>query len=187
MLLFLAKGQTLAEHKVVKTEFIENKGQWAQDVLFEQRQGYNMMQVTSGGLSYISYHPDDMAKMSRDAHESIRNRFNPYLVRGHRLDVQFNNALPNKVVMGAAPLTHYYNFYLGSNSSKWQGGVKAFEKVQINRLYKGIDMVIYGSIRNTLKYDYVLKPYANPNEIIWQYDGAESIKKISGLLQINAS
>lgn len=187
MLNFLADGQSLIDHKVIKTEFVENKGQWVRNVLFEQRQGYNLMQVTSGGLSYISYHPDDMAKLSRDAHKSIRNRFNPYLVRGHRLDVQFINALPNKVVMGTAPLSHYYNFYLGSNSSNWQGGVKAFEKVQINRLYKGIDMVIYGSNRNTIKYDFVVKPYANPNEIIWQYAGAESIKKIGGLLQINAS
>ena len=49
-------------------------------------------------------------------------------------------------------------------------------QIQINNIYEGIDAVWKGREKGGVQYDFVVKPNANPNQIEWEIEGAESVE-----------
>jgi len=99
--------------------------------------------------------------------------------------VSFMNA--NRVVpLGREPLGHTTSFLRGSDSSDWKQGVSNYRQVIYEGLYEGIDLLYYFN-EDGLKYDWRIKPHADPTLVQEHYEGIETITiEADGSLDIRA-
>ncbi len=81
----------------------------------------------------------------------------------------------NKVTpVGVEKLKHKSNYFLGNDSSKWKTDVPNYQKIVYENIYEGIDLVYYFNEKG-LKYDWIVGPNANPNEIVERFEGIDSV------------
>ncbi|RZK47449.1 MAG: PKD domain-containing protein, partial [Pedobacter sp.] len=80
----------------------------------------------------------------------------------------------NPLVMPDKALPTYNNYFIGSDSSKWQTGVKIYQAVLYKNIYPNID-VRYYSENNKLKYDFIVHPGGNVNNIVMKFEGADRL------------
>jgi hypothetical protein len=66
-----------------------------------------------------------------------------------------------------------FSFFKGK-PDQWRTGVSAFSRIVYEDLWPGIDLVYSGTV-NRLKYDFVVKPGADPKKIRLAYRGVESV------------
>ena len=67
------------------------------------------------------------------------------------------------------------NYILGKQRSQWIFGIPQYERVNQKSLYRGIDVVYYGSEGN-LEYDFVISPGANPKSLGFRVQGAKDVQ-----------
>lgn len=96
-------------------------------------------------------------------------------VRSHAYEVTFVGASRNATIIPEKPLESYYNYFTGSDSSKWAPGCKIYQAVTYKNVYPNID-VRYYSDNNQLKYDIIVNPGGNINDIALQIDGADKVE-----------
>ena len=90
------------------------------------------------------------------------------------IKITFENS--NKVIpVGKEVLNHKTNYFIGNDSSKWKSNVPNYEKIIYKNLYDGIDLVYYFNEKG-LKYDWIVKSFTNPNQIIERFEGIVSTK-----------
>jgi len=66
------------------------------------------------------------------------------------------------------------HYYIGDDPKQWHPNVPNYERVKFEQVYPGIDLVYYGN-QQSLEYDFVLRPGAEPNKIRLAYSGADSM------------
>ena len=74
-------------------------------------------------------------------------------------------------VSGAQALPGTVNYFQGNDPARWTQGVDTFGKVSYRQIYRGIDLVYYGTQRQ-LEYDFVVAPGADPERIALEFSGA---------------
>lgn len=91
-------------------------------------------------------------------------------------------------VNGTDILPGKINYFRGSDSKKWVTDVPTFKKVSYAKVYPGVDLVYYGKGRQ-LEYDLVVSPGANPNQIAFNFEGAErlDVDATTGTLVVTAA
>jgi hypothetical protein len=72
--------------------------------------------------------------------------------------------------------SHYFG---GGDRSRWRTGVPAYDRVTLEQIYDGIDLVFHGS-QQQLEYDFIVAPGADPKQIALQIDGATGIRLDDG-------
>ena len=63
-----------------------------------------------------------------------------------------------------------FNFFKGKPKD-WKTRVPSYEKIVYENLWPGIDLVYSGTV-NKLKYDFIVKPGADPQKIRFTLSGA---------------
>lgn len=82
-----------------------------------------------------------------------------------RIDIILDGASVRKEnIQKENPIIGHSNYFDGNNPEGIYG-VKQYEKITIKEIYKGIDWVFYRKNDGTLKYDFVVQPTADPNQI----------------------
>jgi len=85
----------------------------------------------------------------------------------------------------AEPSSTRINYLTGNDRSKWRTAVPAFGRLRAAGLYRGIDVVYYGTGRQ-LEYDFIVKPGARPEQIRFSLNASLSpageLKLANGLL-----
>ncbi|MBN2728919.1 MAG: T9SS type A sorting domain-containing protein [Bacteroidales bacterium] len=94
--------------------------------------------------------------------------------RVFRMDLDFLNANPNVQIYGEKESATYNNYYLPHCAEGILRNID-YGQIRYKDLYPGIDLVFYANNGN-LKYDFILQPGADPNDIILQYSGADELK-----------
>ena len=85
---------------------------------------------------------------------------------------------------GRKELQHVGNYFMGNDSSKWKRNVTNFHEVEYENIYNGIDLIFYSN-EEGLKYDFIVQPDADPNDIRIIYENANDISiDINGNLKI---
>ena len=170
--------------------FTENKGQFADEVLFFSRSSGTRQFITTDGMTYLLSHETEESRQKRDAQSSIAQssvfpcapEFEYYAFK-----IGFQGANEQIVAHGEDQLSWVNNYLLGGDPSGWVTGVHNFEKVNISNLYDGIDLVYYGS-ENQLEYDLVVRPGGDPDAISLAFDGVDSFDLTGdGELEIHTS
>jgi Beta-propeller repeat len=98
---------------------------------------------------------------------------------GLALRLGFVGANPNPKIEGGRARAGTVNYLVGSDSSKWTTGIPTFGEVVYRELWPGIDMVFRGA-NGTLKYEFVVRPGADPSDIGLAYRSAESLSVGAG-------
>ena len=83
-------------------------------------------------------------------------------------------ARPHPEIEGCAQLAGYANYFTGNDESKWHTHIPLFERVRYRDAYPGIDLVFHGQAQ-TLEYDWVVTPGADPRVIRMGFRGANKM------------
>ena len=138
------------------TPFIENRGQWDDDVLYASVTDFGHAAITRDGILY-----------------NIKNG-NGEETGGSVISVTPSGGRITEVVATEETGT-YYNFLIGNDPSNWASDVHSYEKIIIRDVWEGIDIEYYMK-ESSLKYDMVLRPGADPDSIVMEVKGAENIR-----------
>ena len=166
--------------------FIENKGQWqGNDALGTPRflartRGANVWVMDDGFVYDFAKHKDSahheghVVKM-RFADITNNNTENSKEPRRRAASSPSGGLTQDGSVKGVQKLPGYYNYFLGSDSTKWAANVPLYAEVRMNALAEGISARTYfdeGSVR----YDLIVAPGADPSRIALQFDGIDAEK-----------
>ncbi len=163
--------------------FVKNKGQWEDAVQFRASLGgLNAIFLEKKGYTYL-FHNDKDAEKLFDHSNRHREKIQP--VRAHAYHVKFLNA--NQANLKATePRSAYNNYFLGNDRSKWASHVPIFDQVRYENLYPDIHLDAY-DVDGYFKYDFVVDPGANTEDIALNYSGADRLEIKKGDLIIHTS
>ncbi len=183
-------------------EFIENKGQWDKQVQFRgdlpagnfylQKNGFTIVQhnTTDLGEAHDNHQPpvatDSRARIARNTQSVDSAGHSPITIRSHAYRVQFIGGAANPQIVPDKVLPGYSNYIKGNDPSKWISHVKSCQAVIYKNVYPHID-VRYYSESGRLKYDIIVHPGGNVNDIVMQYDGANKLSVKNSELVIKTS
>lgn len=163
--------------------FIQNKGQWGDDFEYKASLGgLNTVFLERQGFTYLFHDETNMHKIYDHSAEALNEGVK---VNAHAYRVNFvNSKLPT--IKGEDVRTEYYNYFLGNDPSKWVSHVSLFDKLVYHDLYEGVNLETY-DINGHFKYDFIVQPGADPNQIILEYEGADRLSTKNGDLIIHTS
>jgi gliding motility-associated-like protein len=108
------------------------------------------------------------------------------IMHAHFYQVEFVNSSDHVEISGDKALVTYNNYFIGNDSSKWQSGCKLFQAVVYKNIYPNIDLRYYTE-NDQLKYDLIVHPGGNPDNILLKYTGADKFTVKSGQISIHTS
>ncbi|MEZ5018359.1 MAG: SBBP repeat-containing protein [Flavipsychrobacter sp.] len=95
----------------------------------------------------------------------------------YRMDVVLLGANPNATLIKQEQQDYYEQYYLASTTAK----ARSFNRVVYQNIYPNIDWVLYTN-DDGLKYDFVVRPGGNINDIKIQYKGAKELSIKDGAI-----
>ncbi|MEO6637161.1 MAG: SBBP repeat-containing protein, partial [Ginsengibacter sp.] len=173
-----------------QVEFIENKGQWNSEVKFMSLAGSGSFYLQQNGFTIAQNNPKDLENSKMQHHHeslAIANvKITPVKVRAHAYSVKFlNSRVPQIIPDKAIPTIN--NYLIGDDKSKWATDCRIFKGVTYKNVYAGIDVRYYSDAGSNLKYDFIVHPGANVNDIAMKYTGADKIAVKNKELVISTS
>lgn len=90
---------------------------------------------------------------------------------GAVLRMRLVGANRHAVARGEDKLPGRTNYFIGKDRAKWHTNVPTFSRVEYNGVYPGVNLAYHGS-QGQLEYDLIVAPWADPNSISIQFDGA---------------
>ncbi len=166
LLLFLSATRSYGQSA---GEFVENHGQWAGDFRYRAK-------VHRGTAVFLEENAFtySMAKLGEAPHKHDRKPL-PENVPAHAWKVQFLGAAPAPELQPQEPQSHYYNYFLGADSSRWKTGIHPAAGVVYKNLYKNIDLQA-GFEQEHFKYSFHLAAGADPSVIQLRYEGVDGLE-----------
>jgi len=162
--------------------FTRNTGLFNPEVKFcAHTNGFNLF-FTGKEITYLFRQKDKTSQI-----EAERSAESKYV----KIRQRFLHANPSPEVTGEKKVPWNTNYLTGNDRKQWKTTIPNYEKVRIKNIYDGIDLICYGN-KNRLKYDYVIQPGSNPEQILITYasNSKEKIKlsvNRQGELEINTS
>jgi gliding motility-associated-like protein len=166
-------------------KFEENKNQFDPKVLYEVdliKSGKLFLEKNT--FTYLFWNQDEIEQMHHPSNNADPAQWkNGVAVHFHCVKAEFLNANPDVNVYSQNPVSYYKNYFIGNDPQKWASDVKLYEEVNYSELYTGVDMHVY-SKENNLKYDFIVSPDGNPDDIQINYNGPEKVFLKDGNLNI---
>lgn len=164
-----------------KVKFTENKSQWNSNVLYCGQLDGGVLFLEKNCLTYNFY---DKEKLRR---QHIQKKSFPHdPINSHAFRMSFVGSNSSPIALSKQITHDYCNYYLGNDKSKWVGNAKNYREVVYENLYPGIDLQILG-LENSMKYNFIVSPGINTNNIQLFYEGLESISIDKKDLKIKTS
>jgi hypothetical protein len=88
--------------------------------------------------------------------------------------LRFDGVSDARRVANSERLPGIFNYFIGSDPSRWLTGLPTYAGIVYEQLYPGIDLR-YDGAQSTLKGTYMLAPNADPARIRWHYEGANRV------------
>ncbi|MBW7866886.1 MAG: gliding motility-associated C-terminal domain-containing protein [Brumimicrobium sp.] len=145
--------------------FIENKGQWPDRVFFKSKfEGGNMWVEQDR----ILFHLQDYSNIEA-AHFGNKEVTEPFSFREKVVELKFLNTQKVVRTEKSGKTSHYYNYFIGKDPSKWASDVHGYAEFTLQELYPGIDMRFIEKLQE-IKYEFLVKAGTNPQQIALQYN-----------------
>jgi gliding motility-associated-like protein len=195
-------------------EFVENKGQWDKQIKYKGDLGDGAFAIKAdGGYRMLVYNGEDLAAINRHKHNATASSTiqrtalsdqslegdhggtgggsgasgsSMQQLRGHVYEVSFLNANPSPQAVPDKAIQTVNNYFIGNDPNKWVSNCKVFTAVTYKNLYNNIDIRYYSS-NGQIKYEFIVHPGGNPENIAMYIDGATGIKMSGRNLQIKTS
>jgi hypothetical protein len=136
--------------------FIENQGQTYDDVFYYVKGEDKTLYFTSQWITF------DM----RGDEEGNNKR---YIIK-----LDFIDSNPLVIPQGEDKREAIFSYFSGKRSD-WKTGVPTYSKLTYPDLWPGIDLIYHGTM-NEIKYEFIVKPGADPEQIRLAYRGPEDVK-----------
>ncbi len=147
--------------------FVENRGQWPQQVTFKADAPSATIWCERAALLIDRFDGSAI----RHAHEG--EGMNP-VVRHHAVRLRFLGANTAASTEGIGVQRGSYNYFLGKDPEHWAHGAHAFAAVLQKDIYPGVDLRVR-SDANGVKYDLLLSAAADISSIAFTYEGADHL------------
>jgi gliding motility-associated-like protein len=175
-------------------DFVENKGQWDSHVKFMGNIGGSGAFFLAGnGFTVLLHNPADIEKYmhhpmsgSQASARSITPASDSGLIHSHAYRVSFEGASNNIQIVPDKLQGEHNNYFIGNDPSKWATDCKIYKAITYKNVYPGIDIRYY-SDGGSLKYDIVVNPGANPDNISLKYEGASGLRIQKNQLYVGTS
>ncbi len=171
-------------HLQAQSEFIENKGQWHENVRYKMKLSNGALFLEDNCITYNFINTEEMNYSS--AHHGAEGHNHDLLRSGHAYKMNFLHANENPKVRAADMTKDYCNYYIGNDKSKWVSYVRKYHVVEFANIYNGIDVKYYSN-GPAMKYDIIINPGANINDVEFEYIGADLLEIIDGNLIITTT
>lgn len=183
-MLLLVSAASVAQPNI---EFIENKGQWDNRVLYRGNVSYGDFYIRNGGVTIVQYNASDMARAMKAAHEQRSDiPADQYMVRGHAFSVDFVGATGKTSVVAEKPVSSYNNYLYGNDPSKWGRNCRIYQAVTLQDVYPNVDVRYYTN-NGYLKYDIIVKPGGDLSRVALRYNGVNDLQASNKELLIGTS
>lgn len=180
MLMFVF-GQLSAQQQLPQTtsnlRFVPNKGQWAEIMDYSARTSAGDIELRKDRFHFVFINND----LYSDHHAD-----EPRTISGHAFEIHFLNTNPNVSYTQSNPDSHNINYFLGNDPAHWVSGLKQYQQVTYHELWEGIDMEVLG-VGENMKFNFIVKPGANPDKIKYEYIGVDDIALKNGSIQVHTS
>src|SRR2546423_1747983 len=153
--------------------FEPNQGQTDRKVKYLARgSGYTLFLTQTEATLALYRNEEDAATPMSGAHQTPTpsSKSLSSVVR-----MKLKGANPAPQVSGEGQMEGRSNYLVGNDKSKWRTNVPRFSKVRYSEVYRGVDIIYYGTSQRELEYDFLLAPNADPRSIKLAFDGAEQI------------
>lgn len=168
--LFNSFAQDITHKHSIHHSFIENKGQWHDDVLFQSKfQGGNMWIQQHKFV----FHLQDFS----ETHEAHLGQTSVPAKENKQSVVHFNFRNSNQVtdIHKEGKTDHYYNYFIGNEPDKWASDVRGYSEAVLRNLYDGIDLKLIEQELH-IKYEFHVYPNVNPNQLQIDIAGYDRIQ-----------
>jgi hypothetical protein len=91
------------------------------------------------------------------------------------LRIQLAGANAEPIVSGAGELPGRSHYYRGKDARQWRTNVPHYAEVRYSNVYRGIDLVYYGTRDGQVEYDFVVAPGGDPRTIALAFGGAKEV------------
>lgn len=194
-----------------KGQVVDMRQQTRSDILFKGDGGGADVYLRKTGLSYVvSNLPDVMHEVNEQVEEleesgeinssnAERKRLevmNKQILKVHRIDIDFLNCLsaeasaqadnPTAEINVADRVEGLSNYYY-AHCPAGITDVNSYNEITFKNIYNKIDIKYYGGKEHGLKYDIVVNPGGNPDDIKLKYSGADDLIIKNGELRIKNS
>ncbi len=188
ILIFVAFSASLLAHEgesqFGELKFEENKGQLPDHVQFRAYVAGGSVFLEGQTLTFDITRLSELEAFSKFKHgEDVEM---PDTIHSHVFKIHLKNSQTPSSVEVKNQWPDYVNYYLGDDESSWASNVKQYAEVIFRDIYPGID-VRYYSMNQNFKYDFILKPGADPSLIQMEYEGVDDLKLGFGNLLIETS
>lgn len=171
----------LALHAAGQLRFIENKGQWPDQVAYQAELDGAVIWCERDAIVFDLFDAKAMAAAHGDARYEP-----PRIMPRHAVRMRFMSATDATSCRAESPLPGYHNFFLGNDPARWKSGVKGYGSITIEGVAPGCDAVLRAN-RSGAKYDLVVAPGADPAAIRIAFEGAERVELRGAALVVHTS
>lgn len=161
---------------LAQLKIVPNRGQWEKEVIWMSEVPGGRVWQNQKGLRFELYNNDFFQQFHPN---ETTAQLHP---KGHVFDLIWKNANPNMQWRGEKHLPYYHNYYLGER----EGKTLLYQTGTLSQVYNNID-VRWNSENNKLKYDWVIHPEGNPQEIQLEWDKSVSCTLRNGSLIIQTN
>lgn len=165
-------GQEIEHKHSIQHAFIENKGQWNDRILFKTKfDGGNLwVQQQKMVFHLMDLSPVEEAHAAKNSGKEVENP----VIKQTVFHLNFKGAQDVVEIEKTNPTSTYYNYFIGNDEKKWAEDVHGYGEAVMKNLYDGIDLKLIEQLEQ-LKYEFHVHPGKNPNKIVLNYAGQESI------------
>ena len=177
---FAQRVKTPPLHAQSNIQFTENKNQWANHIRYRaQLDGGALFVEKNGNLTYHLYDKDNFRGRHLGKITSPNLKFHAYTI-------DFIGSNTNPTIVSDNMTEDYVNFFVGKNAANWASNVRQYKTISVNNLYQNIDAIYFGGSQS-IKYNFIVKPNGNHNDIKIHYSGINHIKIKNNELYISTS
>ena len=177
--------------------FIENKGQIVDllykpnpDVLFLLNNPGLNVQLRKTGFSYdvytVEYKLNQNHMISQNTHPYSRVHHSDSLIpvlNFQRIDITLEGADPACTIVPSEPLPDYLNYFTSVAPPEGIKNVRQFCKITYQNIYPGNDLDFFTDKSHNYKYNFIIHPGADINDIRLKIEGPDHISLIHDTLK----
>ncbi|MFZ0521125.1 MAG: choice-of-anchor D domain-containing protein [Candidatus Acidiferrales bacterium] len=169
-------AQWTREYGKLPLAFEANHGQTVPEVHYlAHGQGYQLFLTSQEAVLALQRRPARGAPPTKSASLLLARRKPNAMLTASTLRMHFDGANPTAEISGTTPLPGRVNYFIGNNPEKWHTNIPSYEAVRYRGIYPGVDALFYGR-GQTLEYDFVVAPGADPKVIALSVAGARKLK-----------
>jgi len=163
--------------------FIPNHGQYDKRVVFYTKHKNSTVFITKNGLVFDYAFSNSKQKGDKfNKSQSLLNK-NSKQFKFNYL-IKFKNSNKNTEIKAYKKLKGKINFLIGNDPEKWKKNIPIYEEIVYKNVYDNIDLRLYNS-KGNLRYDFIVHPGGNPEDINLVQKGIDNMEIIEGELITN--